>query len=500
MFGTRRMMAMQPNNKALLATLFNGAGDDVGIIARIRGGDNFQELYQHIGNSRYAKWSFQDNYLATKTVQKLWRGYKHTSIPAVTLSGSWTHGSGAGYPGGGYSYCGTTGAYLEFTTPAGCDRIGILFANAMTNEGAQLVTIDGSPTLATGIPTAQDLVTAGALANTCLIAFGGTLNPTDRILDFFNPTTGTAYQFGAWDAIQVLFNTALTPGSHVIRITVTGYHNVACSNNNLFYHLITCGGDSSALRLNSGGGYPIFTWLADVSWTGLITVDNVSYGVVPTGATNPEWMGHTGSFVQHSAAVTQIDGSTVTLSTNAAVAAGSTASYAIDGGFRHSEIGAVDIANFNCTYTLDKTIGLTIAHTTTWLLGGVYGTGARYPAMMYLNRGVFDRFTTFGFGSYGDLPNNDGSSQFSKQTLAGYAWDADGYLGALMTFPLPTVNNWAIANSALFWIDVISAGAWKKLYASIGAGTYTINDVWTSSANYRVAWFPGGANAVLSGF
>ena len=116
--------------------------------------------------------------------------------------------------GGGYRFTLTAGEYVNWTTPAGTVHV-VASVVANINGGYGLVEIDGSKTAATSLPTAQDEVTAGRLTSTALVANGGTLNPTDRLLNFYSASS-------LWDDRRVLA-TGLATGAHTVRITCTGY-------------------------------------------------------------------------------------------------------------------------------------------------------------------------------------------------------------------------------------------------------------------------------------
>ena len=127
--------------------------------------------------------------------------------------------------GGGFRYTTTAGEHVAWTTPAGVVHV-VASVVANINGGYGLVEIDGSKTAATSLPTAQDEVTAGRLASTALVANGGTLNPTDRVLNFYSAGS-------LWDDRRVLA-TGLTAGSHTVRITCTGYKQGAASAARIF--------------------------------------------------------------------------------------------------------------------------------------------------------------------------------------------------------------------------------------------------------------------------
>lgn len=115
--------------------------------------------------------------------------------------------------GGNYQRNKTIGATVTWTSPT-ATHVGI--RGILTNNGGYAkVTLDGSVTAATLLPTAQDEVTAGRLASSALVANGGTLNPTDRVYDSYASPTRP-------DGIT-LFADGLTSAAHTVILTVTGY-------------------------------------------------------------------------------------------------------------------------------------------------------------------------------------------------------------------------------------------------------------------------------------
>ena len=102
----------------------------------------------------------------------------------VSHSGTWTTGTNAVAYGGTYHYSTEAGATIRCTCAATTTAVGIRSFKA-TNGGIGVAYIDNDTTLCTLLPTAQSLVDAGTLANTVLVANGGTLNPTDRIYDAY---------------------------------------------------------------------------------------------------------------------------------------------------------------------------------------------------------------------------------------------------------------------------------------------------------------------------
>src|SRR5690606_32598678 len=120
-----------------------------------------------------------------------------------------------------YRQSSTSGSTVTWTSPTST-AVGIRTV-ATTNGGLAKVSIDGSATAATMLPTAQQMVDSGKYLAGILVANGGTLNPTDRVLDCYSPNAaGTAGYEDLWD-VRVGFAEGLSSAAHTVVITATGY-------------------------------------------------------------------------------------------------------------------------------------------------------------------------------------------------------------------------------------------------------------------------------------
>lgn len=135
---------------------------------------------------------------------------------SVTRVGTWTNGVQSKAFGGNYRWSATLGDTTSWTSPAGATRLGIRTVTGV-NGGLSKVTIDGSATAADLLPTAQQVVNSGAYHSSILVANGGALDPTDRVLDSY--VAGGIYNYDACFAIAE----NLAAGAHAVVITATGY-------------------------------------------------------------------------------------------------------------------------------------------------------------------------------------------------------------------------------------------------------------------------------------
>ncbi len=505
-------MTGKKNALKKLLNKFRGAGDEVGISCRITAPTTSYALYQHLGRRKYLRIEMLSaNPTAGQEVTKIYkvsartyyRGYNDTTTPAVIFpGGAWTCAANEiDYPGGRIFYTGTVGRYAQVTLPATTTWVGASFNPQATSTGVCKVTIDGDATLADLLPTAQDLVDAGTLPNTVLVANGGTLNPTDRVFNQYNlPSNYTDEMRPTANAHVELFSTSLPAGAHVVRIYLTGYKQAEATFSNIACHLII-GGDLSKGILTDGTAENCFLNEQEIEAISPPPIWEISWSMKPQGAAGTEWLGHSGSQKYINPPGVKVDG-VDTVMVHGQFAKGTNLTIEFQAGGRHTEIdgGATDVATVEYTYTLDAATGLTIAHTTTWLMNG---TASGFPCMLMIDHAVFDRFRTLGSVAT-DLTDNDNGVHCNTRKAAAYAWDSDGYVGALMYIPdlNKTVENWEHAGTnQLWWADIAAdGGIWKKAYAMRfdPAVNFADGTTWQSEANYRGQWFPSGANGALA--
>lgn len=446
-------------------------------------------IAQDLGNDRY--WTI--DFTGTLTIggeflrirqtrlQRLLAQFVSGDAPVV-FSGTWATSS---YPGVDYRYTNVAGRYIEWTTDAGVTSVGCAGTELGTN-GVAKVSIDGDPTLATGLPTAQDLVTAGTLANTVLVANGGTLNPTDRVWNQYN-NTGV-----------VSFNSNLTAGVHVVRMTVTGYKQAASAGANIgFWGFYAYG----AGLYNLTAPHYLFETIQNIATIGNNPVWEISYYMQPTGALAREWLGHTGSLKHTVLPSVTVDGALQSMSIGDR-RYGSTIALTMQFGVRHTEIsaGAVNVGTLDLTYTMRAVTGLTITHTTVW---STSGDASGYPCMLLVDNAVFDRVRTLGTAPAVWTNNNDTVALNTRNNVM-YTYDFDGNLGAVLYIPdmQTTVENWVystMTEQLYAWDPSASGGTWNKMYALrfTNPQAFVNGTTWQSEAQYRVQWFAAGAAAVL---
>jgi hypothetical protein len=115
-----------------------------------------------------------------------------------------------------YRYNATAGATATWTSPASSTALAVGVLTAQ-NGGLAKVTIDTDATLANLLPTAQQMVDSARYPNTILVANGGTLNPTDRVLDCYSGSSTTFFDQ------KKMIAEGLAAAAHTVVLTVTGY-------------------------------------------------------------------------------------------------------------------------------------------------------------------------------------------------------------------------------------------------------------------------------------
>jgi hypothetical protein len=483
------------NPIAAVLAKFEGAGDDAGLAYSVVTGESIYHLYQHLGSRLY--WDIQLGpealgvgqetiRIETAHIRKLYLYHNESTTPAFSFSGSWVPSTNASAIGGLVRYASDAGRYIQLVTAAGVTSVGAQGGGG-GNAGLALVSIDGDKTLASLLPTAQSLVDAGTYPNTILVANGGTLNPTDRVWEHYHSPAQTEI---------VWFTHSLTAGAHTVRITATGYKLAASTDS---YVLVTA-------VLAHGAGYGS---LADTNYYMYLQqnmstavsppVWEISWNTKPTGATSTEWMGHFGSQKTKVANVVKVDGSTIT-PTNGNIYRGTTITITMQHSLRHGEIGggATEIGVVDMVYSFNAVTGLTISYTITW---STNGTTFGFPAMYTIDK-LFDRCKATNT-AVETLDHQDEAVYANSNTGVIWAWDYDGYQACCMNLNLAvTVNNWADNPTGIpdfmGWKDM---NAWQKAYTWPYPDTinYIIGQTQTSECNYRVQWFPNGANAALAG-
>jgi hypothetical protein len=451
-------------------------------------------LYHQVYQNKY--WEFRLSGILTagqyamrhvnSCLRELWIAFTDITPTAFAKGGTgWISGGQASSIGGRISYTYDAGRTISVTTPAGITSVGVIVNP--TSTGATLVTIDGDNTLADLLPTAQSLVDSTALPDTVLIANGGLLNPTDRI--FGVPYTDEIDNVLGVDPLSghvKIFTRSLTAGVHTVTLTVMPYGGDPA----MLIQSVIATGTGITMTSCLTYGAPAFLALLDIDTE--TCVWEISYSFQPTGATAKEWLGHEGQALCKVIPVVTVDGAEKTLASGDSYAG--VVKVTMQHSIRHSETGANEQGTIDFAYTMGSD-GLTIEHDIKWSTSGV---AQGYPCMMSVIPAVFDRFGALDAVADSDLPTSNNTRYLNGISQAEYCWDIDGNIAALFYIPdlVVTVENWAKSGaSKFFWSD--SRKCYANRFGDVDEA-YTNITEWLSKANYRIAWFPGGANAALA--
>jgi hypothetical protein len=463
----------------------------------------YYKFYQPIGGGRYWRQDFKTiaSLPGGKTPIPLQMNYQYGEIPYTTKAFSdaqfaytgagWASSALSGTYNGSYTRTTTSGDYVVWTTSA-ASIIFIRYA-ALSNVGLALVTLDGSRTAATGCSTAQDLVTAGTFPNTILVANGGTLNPTDRVINQYAAS-------GSSDTFQLIAD-GLTEAAHTVRLTCTGYKQAASSDIRLN---VTAGSiaASTIVPTTSGVAFYLEKRILDQQDSAFEWAFNV-YASAASSATST-WVGNVHGYEDMTALTLTIDGSGTTM-TDGQYLSGASIVFVRTSRLYHPSIGAgaTVIGDAVTTYTLNNT-GLVVSYSLTWnvALKMMIGYHAMYPTNEDVGGPTKGATSGSGATSY-TLTAQDGSRK--SQTLADTVWlwcpaagGVAGHYGATMRCAQAGIGFGGNASPDFTFIEdrIISAGRLvNKTYFTRQSDTAAVENIaattnWTNTTTYRVSWVP----------
>lgn len=395
----------------------------------------------------------------------------------------WESISNAGAYGGAYQRPTTSGAKATWTTPDATTRVGIDYVK-VSSAGIAKVTIDGSTTAANLLPTAQQLVDAGA-PNTILVANGGPFAPTDRVLDMY--AAASSYRNKQWLADD------LAAGVHTVVISMTTAKQSASSDSRIYVDAFFYGTPALTPDTSSAVMVP----LAQVT-----EYSTTSEYAILSGAT---WFGGSHGYEVETALSFTIDG----VSTAPADGATSTGTQLIatrTTNLFHPDYasGASPVATTSLTYTVDQA-GMHVQGSINWL--GSLPIARAYIGMLTANGNLLKKYLATNLASSLTLTTNDGGLYGASRSLAAWLWDAGdvssgpGRAASLVLVSPQSVNNWlhsdgAAASPRLMFVEDRTSGTGygHKVYptrvAPSSGATVANGDVWTIDYYHRHQWFP----------
>lgn len=400
-----------------------------------------------------------------------------------------------------YRWSTTAGNTAQWSTPAGATAVGVRLVRN-TSGGLFAVSIDGSATAANWLPTAQDKVDAGEYPSTILVANGGTLAPTARVLDCYSPTT-------LWDDAVAVAD-GLTPGVHTLALTVTGYTHTGAINNRCQvsgYAYATAG-----LTPTSPGAEVLgtFAWQTGVSaheyayrWLPNFLADGTTPN--PAMGSNPiHYYGRVHGYEDELSVTVVVDGTPTVLVDGQTVAVTDSATITQVSRLYHPDNHPTLSADSTTVYTLDQH-GLTTGHEQTWHVPGVLLGG--YPVMLPV-AAAFDRYTSSGLHARLTVDSGAGGGVGYADAWIAVAWTGQGSYATSVELLEPLAVTTAGTESPglmPWWIEdraPVSGTKINKFYvpwtASPGTPTpITPGDTWRFRSRYRFRVFPDGAEPVL---
>lgn len=392
----------------------------------------------------------------------------------------------------GYHYSTVAGSTATWTTPAGATSVGMIVVRS-TNGGLMKVTVNGSTATADLLPTAQSVVDDGSYPNTILVGNGGTLNPTDRVINCYSGSVD-------W-AATVAVTKGLTAGTHTVQAVATGYTRTGASGNRA-YVTGFCHG-SEAITPATANALTIAT---TATLSGLSATEPV-YRFVPAGSSYNDFLGRVHGYETTVALTVEVDGAPAGLVDGAAVAvpAGSAAALTLTTTLRHPDVaaGATPVGNVTYVYTLDGE-GLTVetTHSNLFTANMTSGYGAMLPA-----DGRFDRYTSSGLFRTLTINVGNGTQNGNAKAWVAALWTSvDRYaLSAEVLNIAEAVNGWARSAPGLVYCEdraPVSGTKTNKVYFSrVGSSStpeaVSAATVLHTKTVYRVKRFPGGAETTL---
>lgn len=427
----------------------------------------------------------------------------HISDAAVTRAGTWSSlnaqalAYGLGYR---YSTDGTTPATASWTSPANSTMLGVRVV--MTNTGGLAkVTIGGSTTAANLLPTAAQVVAQGLYPNTILVANGGTLNPTDRVLN----TYASSLNYDVLIAIAE----GLAPGAQAVVLTTTGY---IATGGTLGRTYLSGFASATAATTIQTANIDLFETYSVHNEASTSSAWEYADEERPAGVGTLTFIGSIHGYErQDSLALWLGDASASSVLTLGAVTpppAGGYIKIIRTSTLFHPDLngGATPTKTCVTTYTLDR-LGLQVESVMTWLVN--MEADLTY-AMMPLNgvlstAGGFDRAGLLNLPESLTFPGSSDTRYGRSKSGAAWCWQSSGKLAALMWLPdtYGFTEGWTRNEGVLTSVQD-RTGTLTKVYAAWlgnrgGAKTIPAGTVKTRTARYLVAYCSAGAESVLSG-
>lgn len=401
-----------------------------------------------------------------------------------------------------YRWTTTVGNSATWVSPAGSTALGVRRL-ANTSGGLFKVTVNGSATAANLLPTAQEKVTAGEYPASILTTGGGTLAPTDRVLDCYSPST-------IWDDPLAIAD-GLAPGAHAVVLTCTGYTHAGAINNRA---QLTGFSYSVGTETPATPGAEV---LATAQWQVAMSAHEFAYRFVPdflsdgvspnpnAGSIPPDFFGRVHGYENETGLTFVVDGATVTPADGSVTAVSQSAIITQTSTLHHPDNNPATCASVVTTYTLDAE-GMTVEHTEDWLTSARLNGG--YPVMLPVSS-AFDRYTNSGFWRRATSTSGNGTRAAEAPAWIAVSWMSAGKYAASVELTQGLARVGAGRDNpgmAAWWLEdraPISGIKINKQYQPWAAQPATpamiaSGDSWRFSSRYRFKRFPDGAEPAFT--
>lgn len=384
---------------------------------------------------------------------------------SVVRTGTWSTATDSLCVFGNRTHSETVGDSVTWTTPENTTVVGARSFGTL-NGGMIKVLINTDPERATLLPKASELVSQGRLADSALVANGGTFNPDDRVWNLFLTPANRD--------VRVLFADDLDPGEHEIELIVTGYEDEDPASTGARLYLTGLLYQTTSTTIASPD---VLMWThLDIGPAASSVYEGAKKGH-PTGETFvDEWMGNTHGNERQDSLVVAVDGVVVDSSNSPyddfyhRIVVGELPTVTRESVLLYPGDGS-DFISMVIDYVLLREWGLMIYRRPTPLVDATMRT---MWVAMYPIAELFDKCSNSSSTQDYVLTDNNNLSKANAQGHTIYAWQSTGRVGVYQYCPdlLKAVFNFIYnsGGSYHYWEDR-SGGDLNKGYLLAGTGS-----------------------------
>lgn len=372
-------------------------------------------------------------------------------INNATRLGSWTLNSANTQYGSAYRSSTSINGYAQFKTTGPCTTIGVYDVATSSASGFLKVLIDNNSSLANMLPTAQDFINNGTLSSSSLIANGGVLHPTDRLLYGKNPGSNSILPVHSdlnyfTSSRRLIIANNLPLDTHVVKFIITPYS--AINNSTKTVRLTGIWFNDTSVNITKPG--VSFEPITNPELISTNSDNNFAFSFVPQGfnVNQAEWLGHSGSQFKTSTSMYKDGNLLLNVPQGDYTNLCNEFKFNIIGYCKHSAIGKV--AYYTQSYTFTAKDGVKVNTTFVW---SYPGTATGYLPQLSVNEPV-NVATAWEANQNYILTNDDESYEYNQNATSGYIWNP--------------ITNWAIlcaiGDTCNLLIQDRSGGIINKLY------------------------------------